>query len=598
VKVAGFSPVPSNLAFNNGIGVNMNNHHRVWVVVVLILAWFIPSSAYAQGQTLIEGVHYLKKKCADHPERTCVQLLNKQGEQIDSESIASLFGLSVYQLRAQNKTKTIPVCRDSLRRNIWHMESIKQPSDRAKQDIWLSCPERDRRVVTVPSELLDVGVVKNQPLFTDIETAMNSASQCGANQSCFLKEMTKVFPELGQAPVSTGAVCPNPNGSPPSSNHPATPSGHSGPPTPPPASATTIAVDHSPSGHGTQAEHSVDIVLVFLTAVSWIAILFLLLSRRRMKEQLEHQKSLVDEKSGDLGKESQEKKGLQAERDDLNRRLTGQKRLLRETLDQQQESHDEALRLKDEDYRALATKSQSATRILERLAQTFASNASRDPQTNLPTFNGIVQGIEEGVIQSILEHAKLRYGSSVNEVNPPRNRREAWNVVQLAERQWFSGHQTMAQQILVLISGEHISVSASRDAKGYQALEQIQKEAQYLLRFIQDEMQRLTTEPMQSSNLTTAIAGLLDLQTRLQEELQGAKQSAADYKSAYTSALKGAGTHPDSESDLGPVSRPADTLPGVQGPANPTTEAARGSSPHASPPTLQLVSSKGGTGGS
>lgn len=582
----------------------MRNHYGVWVLVVLILTWFIPSSVLAQDQNLIEGVHYMRMKCPDGSAKTCIKLINKRGDQVDAESLANLFGISAFQLRAQNPTSTIAVCRDQFRRSVWHMARIDKAQDRATDIVWNNCPEGDRRVVTVPGESFEVSV-QNVPMFSEFESAFHAAQSCGTNRACIRGKFNTAFADNPTTP-SAGPVSGPPPAAPvpPNANLPT--SVKAAPPLNP--STAKIAVDPSPPHHAVATtDQSLNIGILIWALAATLTVLFLLLARRRQQERFTNQAALHEERVELLDKANRERADLEVKITQLNC-LLGESREANQTA---QRDHQQVLQEKVNTIDTLTTQHQAGLNVINFVIRTFGLELERDRETGLPSAASLIKEIDIKFIDEILRCQTSLYGALPEGRSYPRKRSDAWSSIQQAEQEWQTEFQTRVQQIFELLTGKDSSDHSKKDVTGYRPLDGIRQEIGFLLSVVKDELDKLDPDQVQSQylDLTSVMGVFFRVYSKLDERTRKAEQIAEDSRQSLRGVLK-KNTHSieESDDDSGPASKPPGTLPGNSPPSNssmkktlsggtsaPTTESgegeAKGSSPIASP--IYLVSSNG-----
>lgn len=556
----------------------MRSQNWVRVLVTLIAVWFFtPLSVNAQEKPVIKGVHYVDAKCPNG-KSGCIQLINKKGDQVEADSLASLFGLSAEQLRAKNPKSTIAVCRDPLRRQYWHMAKIQKAEDRATDAVWENCPEKDRRVVTVPGETLEVGG-SDVRTFTNIKSAVDAALQCGAtNGDCVRGALGTIFPNINETPSSSGIVT--------SSQNPVTPVTPPAAPMPPVntppvgtgpnVSTAQVAVDTS----NLYTRGELTSILLVMNGLWIIALVLYGWSQHKRRASLSRE-------NGELKEEGYEKDRQLRTKD---KEIEGGKQRIN-VLESSVEQFDLLAK-----QNAIATKEQgtryqtfmqekhqeaeAAQREVEATRRTLLQFSAKYVAPELRDrldFQTISQGIEQVAIREIVECMTELYGTSP--MIAPRTRDEAWKLLHTSERDWHQEYLSRVSGIQTLITSS--PPSYSRDPSGFAALTLLKRDVRLCQDVVRDELKVAglsTAETDDMSLLDLLTKATSEIHVKLSQRVEASDENARTWRQAYMDAT--APTRPkgsiDDESD-GPISKPAKTSPGF--------------------PSLHLISGNGGKNG-
>lgn len=554
----------------------MRSQNWVRVLVALIVVWFFtPLSASAQEKPVIKGVHYVDAKCPNG-KSGCIQLINKKGDQVEADTLASLFGLNAEQLRAKNPKSTIAVCRDPLRRQYWHMAKIQRAEDRATDAVWEHCPEKDRRVVTVPGEILEVGG-PDVKTFTSIKSAIDAAMQCGASDGdCVRGALGTIFPDVNSSPSSTDMTA---------LKNPVSPATPPAAPVPPISSPPTDSGSNTPTAQvavdtsNLFTKNEVTSIVLVMNGI-WI-IAFILYVWHQYKRRAELRIENGELKEAGFEKDSQlrvKDKKIESDQTRIETLESSVKQfeiLAAQHTEEAKAQGTQYQTLMQEKHREAEQARKDAETTRRTLAQ-FAAQYVAPEQRDQLDARTISQGIEQVAIREIVECMTELYGTSP--AIAPRTRDEAWKLLHTSERDWHNEYLSRISAIQSLITSN--PPSYSRDPSGFTALGLLRRDIRLCQDVVRDELKvaglsSSETDDMSLMDLLTKAAS--EIHVRLSQRAEAADENARTWRQAYLDATAPTKPKGSSDDESEPISKPAKTLPGI--------------------PALHLISGHGGRNG-
>lgn len=546
----------------------MRNYHWARVVVSLVLfIWFVPLSA--QGQTPILGRHYVYMDCPNAKDQQCVRLINRRGDPVDAEAFAKVIGLEdAFGLRNINLTSTIAVCRDSVRRDIWHMAKIERVQDRASNIVWANCPESDRRVVTIPGEFYRTSLTADSTLVS-LRSAENAARQCGAKPDCIRKAFLSYFPEDGSGPSEATSENPPPTVTPQLA--PAPVQSPTASPQNPASVIQPSQVVNQDAGAWTTSDYAI-LGMSISIGILLIAVGWLWWTRREQRKELTGVKEILAEGDGEIIKQRDtEIERLQElnlklakENSGLSEQVTTLRdgvRSLDDQIRQMNVQQQQALSNKEATYqRIMAEKAEENANLASKLAQTLrvlkqlASKYAPEFKGEAVTFEALVKAIESGVVREIITSVQTIYGSDVMEKFPhPLSREEAWKLPALARKEWHKDFVEHVSLIHSMLKSD--SVLPSANLSGFDTLNSLRADLLLVMQILRDDLSASNSDIVSAQN--PDLFGLLEQYVSALAEM---KRRADEWEKAYKRKVASASANADQEP--APVSRPPDTLTG------------------------------------
>lgn len=569
----------------------MRNLSGVRVIVSLLITLLFPYAALAQGQVLNEGEHYLSVKCRSvnlgNDKKQCIKLINERGYDIDAQSLAGRFGIDSFQLRAQNPRSTIAVCRDPIRRSIWHMARIQRIADRESNIIWASCPEKDRRVVTIPGETYQIDSQSGLPSFTSIENAVRAASQCGAKDpACVRKAIESVVPTgmEGEIPPVPPAQNPNPPAALPPSpeQNPAANQKN--------VMAETAQSSNSASSVTDSSEDDNSIygfgVLFSLFVAACVMVGILLSGRGRTRQRIVE---LEDELEGERSRSLQLRNSHRVLREKNLTDLAQQKEAIDQehsaVLEEREKLHQQTLLEKQKEVDQKNLRIQTMEKFISQLYSRF----SGDDVINELSVPAFVRLVEREIVSDIIQHTIAIYGlESISPMETPKTRDQAWAMLREADQVWHRQYLEKIANLQLLITSNPSSFR--KDPTGFAALDQMNGDVLFCRKVIRDELERVGVASEQTDDLMTLFGSYVSAFVHTENDLRETRRVAEVYQRAQVEALKSArsGNEPSKSRSSEPeeIPKPDDTLPG--GLSRPFEEERR-----SSPRNFRLVSSQG-----
>lgn len=550
----------------------MRNYHWVRVVVSLVLLiWFIPTSA--QGQTPVLGRHYIYMDCPDAKDEQCVRLINRRGDPVDAEAFAKALGLNdAFGLRNMNLTSTIAVCRDSERRDVWHMAKIERVQDRASNIVWANCPESDKRVVTIPGEFYRTSSTDDSTLVT-LRSAENAARQCGAKPDCIRKTFLTYFPGDGSSPSTIAG------GDTPSTASPQPPSVPVQPPTISPQNPASIIqpsqVTNQDAGAWTKSDYTI-LGMSISIGILLIAVGWLWWTRRKQQKELAKVKEILAEGDGEIIKQ----RDAEIERlQELNLTLTKENSSLTDqvtmlsgsvkTIDRQigeikrdhrqterdhEASYQRIMTERAEENASLSSKLTQTTRVLKQLASKYAPEFTGE----VVTFEALSKAIESGVVREIITRVQSIYGSDIMQKFPhPLTREDAWKLPALARREWHTAFVDHISSIHLMVRSD--SSLPSKDLSGFDTLDGLRADLLLSMQILRDDLAASNADVVSAQN--PDLFGLLE---QYVSALADMRRRADEWQKAYE--RKATSVSASADQELAPISKPADTLTGFTAP--------------------------------
>jgi hypothetical protein len=105
-------------------------------------------AANAQGEKAEEGINF-KVVRGENPSWTYVKIAKVD---VNTPSLAAIFGTDMYSIRADNPTKTLALCCSERGQCKW--SPVASVEDRANNAVWKNCPESNQYVYMVPNETI------------------------------------------------------------------------------------------------------------------------------------------------------------------------------------------------------------------------------------------------------------------------------------------------------------------------------------------------------------------------------------------------------------------------------------------------------------
>jgi hypothetical protein len=408
----------------------MRNHQWVWVVVALFIAClFTPLSASAQNQ-IVEGVHYVRAKCPDTSKYSCIRLINKPGHQIEADALASKFNMDMFELRAKNPSATIAVCRTN---GVWRTGNVPGVKGRASDAIWKNCDPKNRRVVTIPGEILEVGASRALPYET-IERTVKSIARCGADDSkCILAAIDPILPKDNATPEVIALPSPQPP-----SNSP-----------PPVVLPKVDQMDDTVLQLRINNFDLVDGFLLALVLFAFVALAYVMVTKWRLSRVFSDLELDLADREKSLHFERAEKSKLSA------------------ALEALKASHAADLRKKDDEIALARAEQKEAQERFEQVARIHAPDVI--------TSADLLRAIKDGFIQQIIDCAADLFKTGIELTESdfvyPITIGDAWRVfsdrqrafLEYRKEDWQSAFLTRIQSIHSLVTSYSLVSSGGTD---------------------------------------------------------------------------------------------------------------------------------------
>ncbi len=168
----------------------MSTRHTVYAWIVTMIALFTWSNpVMARLRIPIEKVDFRVVTCPGGKEGTCVQIVNREGNNITANELAMSFGTTGQSIRALNPDVTIPICK----KNGWKKSNIGGLLSRKTNEYWKNecADEALQDAYLVPGEII---TISNKPLmsFNQRVNWLAMLEQCQDADACIelLKSLT------------------------------------------------------------------------------------------------------------------------------------------------------------------------------------------------------------------------------------------------------------------------------------------------------------------------------------------------------------------------------------------------------------------------
>jgi hypothetical protein len=530
-----------------------NLYQWISVAFLFIAVWFTPFSASAQLQQLFAESDYYSVACpASISSKKCIRLTTKQGRQIHAGSLAKKFGLTDLQLRENNPERTLIVCRDAVRRTVWHMAPVNQISDRASNQIWESCPSEDREVVTIPGETLNV---ERSDMVADVAVESPNHSVPRSDPKSASVDADQILSERVSEPEPLVLKSES------SQSDTAVETKETSP----------VSVNPSPTVTSVKAKNVVqvrsgnvsklDILLFLITAVSLFLIVSLLIHHTKLQKQFTKLQKRLRESKTETHFQERAKQDLERDMGFVQARLDVARIEVLKVTD--------LLSEQDKRVELLTTERDSLTKTLLRIVEKYA------PGTSSSDAPDLVRTIEDGFIRKIAEHVEMLYGEHIY----PTTTEEAFRMLNLLESTWHKKYTSLVEDLRKTISSD--PTSTANDPSGFTDLASLKREIRLCQMFVKNEMGE-TGEPEDLSSLLLRFVSALSMAN---ERADKAERDRDMYRNELRETLK-AIQH--SVSTHTPTMRPSEMMPCPASPSElPSATSVR--------PALRVVS---GTSGS
>lgn len=477
----------------------MRNHPWMRFMIAIIAVWLLPFTAHAGLQQLFEGEHYRVVRCPDQTSKTCVRLINLR-VQVEADALAERFGMDQFELRAKNPMATLAVCRDATRRAVWHMAQTRGIQDRPSNVIWNGCPQEDRRVVTIPGEILDVDSSTRVLPYLDVETAIQSVMRCDpSNATCIKDALAPILPN--GIPVSETVEVKRKTPPKPSERAPETPS--------PSMTAKALVQETIPMTviSSTKSEQrpvhrSESSFVVLVACIVSLGLMVSLIYAMKLRRQLADEKTVNLKKEDDL---QDREKELGVSRDACQ--------TLRIELDR--------VRQEFEIMRAnLDSANADLIRVREKLA----------PATE--SIDDLIRSVEDGEVERVSAHIQEMYG--LEEYS--KSRADAWR--QLSDLSERASEGIHALHLLVKDSAGEMKGS---DHSYFVRLNSFERDIRFCVDLLHAELATRGQRDSDRLDLRASIIELIALNGALRDDLRKAKEEADVYRSGMIQAQSEAG---------------------------------------------------------
>jgi hypothetical protein len=157
----------------------------MFLALAVAILWV--GAANAQGEKAEEGINF-KVVRGENPSWTYVKIAKVD---VNTPSLAAIFGTDMYSIRADNPTKTLALCCGEHGQCKW--SPVATVEDRANDAVWKNCPESNQYVYMVPNEVIVITDTKRLS-FSQEQAKIKEMRACGEDAACVMRAVKVLAP--------------------------------------------------------------------------------------------------------------------------------------------------------------------------------------------------------------------------------------------------------------------------------------------------------------------------------------------------------------------------------------------------------------------